>query len=74
MTSLIHELDTVVLLRDIPEAGLYTGDFGAVVHSHPDAFEVEFVAPSGETIALQTLSPHDIRIARDDDLAKRPVG
>jgi len=30
-TPHFHELDTVVLLRDVPEAGLRAGDLGAVV-------------------------------------------
>jgi hypothetical protein len=36
---------------------------GAVVHSYPDgaAFEVEFVTAAGETVALLTLTPRDIR-------------
>ena len=76
MTQLFRELDSVVLVRDLPEAGLRAGDLGAVVHVHtPDAFEVEFVVASGRMIALRTLSPEDVRIASDDDvLAARPVG
>lgn len=74
MTNPIRELDTVVLLRDIPEAGLRAGDLGAVVHAYLNAFEVEFVGPSGRTTALRTLSAHDVRVARVDDLATRPVG
>jgi len=75
MTQRFHELDSVVLMRDLPDAGLRVGDLGAVVHVHtPDAFEVEFVAASGETIALRTVSAKDLRIAGDDDvLATRPV-
>jgi hypothetical protein len=74
MTRPIHELDSVVLTRDLPDAGLRVGDLGAVVHVYaPDAFEVEFVAASGETLAVRTLSADDVRIARDDDVATRPV-
>ena len=60
---MIHELDTVVLLRDIEEYGLVQGDVGAVVHCYEkgDAFEVEFVTAGGETVALLTLLPEDIR-------------
>jgi hypothetical protein len=48
-----HELDTVVLLRDVPEAGLRAGDLGAVVHVYDaEALEVEFVTASGRTQAL----------------------
>jgi hypothetical protein len=74
-----HTLDTVVLTRDIPEAGLRAGDLGAVVQlygpeSEPDALDVEFVTAAGRTQALQTLSPADVRRVRDDDLlAVRPA-
>jgi hypothetical protein len=69
MTSLFHELDTVVLLKDVPEAGLRAGDLGAVVLVYgSDALEVEFVTASGRTQALLTLPVHDVRPVRDDDL------
>ncbi len=69
MTGSIHELDTVVLARDIPEANLRTGDLGAVVHVHGHAMiEVEFVTAAGRTQAVQTLSMNDVRPVRDDDL------
>ena len=60
---MIRELDTVALTRDLPEHGLAAGDVGAVVHRYGDgeAFEVEFVTTSGETVSLLTLSPADIR-------------
>jgi hypothetical protein len=64
-----HELDTVVLLRDLPEAGLRTGDLGAVVQVYAgEALEVEFVTASGRTQALLTLNARDVRGVRDDDL------
>jgi Domain of unknown function (DUF4926) len=65
-----RELETVVLLRDVPEAGLRAGDLGAVVlaHHRGDAFEVEFVTASGRTQALLTLGADDLRAVRDDDL------
>lgn len=73
MTQPFRELDSVVLVRDLPEAGLCAGDLGAVVHVHaPDALEVEFAAASGRMVALRTLSPEDVRSANDDDV--RPVG
>jgi hypothetical protein len=62
-------LDTVVLTRDIPHAGLRRGDLGAIVEVHgPNAFEVEFVAASGRTQALVTLTEDDIRHVEDSDL------
>lgn len=64
-----HELDTVVLLRDVPDAGLRSGDLGAVVQIYgADALEVEFVTASGRTQALLTLPVNDVRPVRDDDL------
>ena len=62
-------LDTVVLKRDVPQAGLRVGDLGAIVEIHDsDHFEVEFVAASGRTEALVTLRSDDIRHVNDRDL------
>ena len=79
MTPTYRELDTVVLTRDLPEAGLRAGDLGAVVLVYgpaaaPEALEVEFVTAAGRTQALRTLEPGDVRPVRDDDLlAVRPA-
>jgi hypothetical protein len=69
------ELETVVLVRDVPEAGLRTGDLGAVVQVYsPEAYEVEFVTAAGGTQALLTLNAKDLRAVSDDDLlAVRPA-
>jgi len=62
-------LDTVVLVRDIPEHGLCAGDLGAVVEVYPpDGLEVEFVTASGRTKALVTLKSSDVRPIADSDL------
>lgn len=60
---MFDELDTVVLKKDLKEHGLKKGDLGTIVHVYDDkkAFEVEFVAASGKTIALMTLTPEDVR-------------
>ena len=69
MTERFHELETVVLLRDLPEAGLRSGDLGAIVLVFgEEALEVEFVTASGRTQALLTLPVNDVRPVRDDDL------
>jgi hypothetical protein len=69
MAALFQELDTVVLVRDLPDVGLCSGDLGAVVHVYGDeAVEVEFVTASGRSQALLTLPVSDIRQVRDDDL------
>jgi hypothetical protein len=75
VTAPFRELDTVVLLRDLPESGLRAGDLGAVVQAYsPAAVEVEFVTASGRTQALLTLETRDLRAVRDDDLlAVRPA-
>lgn len=72
---MFSELDAVVLDRDVPEHGLRRGDVGAiVVVLAPDTFEVEFVAASGRTQALVTLSAADVRSIGDNDLiAVRPL-
>jgi hypothetical protein len=71
-------LDTVVLLRDLPEHNLRAGDLGAVVEVHKGGgLEVEFVTASGHTTALVTLRDTDVRPV-DSDLvtvrtAERPA-
>ncbi len=63
------ELDTVVLVRDLPEHGLRQGDLGAVVQIYePDAIEVEFVTAAGKTEALVTLDIKDVRQVVETDL------
>ena len=72
---MFNQLDTVVLTRDIPDAGLRRGDLGAIVEVYGlNAFEVEFVAASGRTQALVTLTAQDIRHVGDEDLVSvRPL-
>jgi Domain of unknown function (DUF4926) len=62
-------LDTVVLVRDVLDAGLRKGDLGAVVEAYgPNAFEVEFVAASERTQAFVTLCASALRYVDDHDL------
>jgi hypothetical protein len=62
-------LDTVVLIRDLPERGLRRGDLGAIVEIYePDGLELEFVTASGRTVALVTIRADDVRPVADDDL------
>jgi hypothetical protein len=69
------ELDTVVLNADIPAYGLKRGDVGAVVFVYaPDAIEVEFVLPNGQTQAVLTLHTDQLRpVDRNDMLSVRRV-
>lgn len=62
-------LETVVLIRDLPEYGLRAGDLGAIVELYDhQAVEVEFVSASGRTQALVTLRADDCRAVADEDL------
>jgi uncharacterized protein DUF4926 len=72
---MFNVLDTVVLMRDVADAGVRRGDLGAIVEVYgPNAFEVEFVAASGRTHALVALTGNDLRHVRDEDLVSvRPV-
>jgi hypothetical protein len=65
----IRPLETVVLVRDLPEHDLREGDLGTVVAVYePDGLEVEFVTAAGKTQALLTLSVDDVRSVIDTDL------
>jgi len=67
---MIRELDTIVLAHDIEEYDLKSGDIGAVVHSYKNnmAYEVEFITGEGETIAVLTLAPDDVRPMREREI------
>lgn len=60
---MIRELDAVALTRDHPESGLEAGDVGRVVfcYTSGEAFEVEFLAGDGSTLAVLTVEKHEIR-------------
>lgn len=68
---MIHEHDTVVLTEDLPSERLKAGDVGAVVHVHSagESYEVEFVTLTGETVAVTTLGPGQLRAVGAGDLA-----
>lgn len=65
-------LDTVALLRDVPELGLRKGQVGAVVEElDVVTVEVEFVDSSGDTIALTPLARKDLlRLAYERQAAE----
>lgn len=52
---MIKELDLIILKKDVKEHGLQAGDIGTVVYVSEKAVEAEFIAASGETIAVLTL-------------------
>ena len=67
---MINELETVALTRDLPQHGLLKDDLGAVVVVYDQrAYEVEFVALDGKTIALVTLPEDAIRAVRAREIA-----
>lgn len=70
------ELDTVVLLRDMPEHGVRAGDLGTVVGVHASGqLSVEFVNATGGTEALLLLETSEVRaVAASDVIAVRPAG
>jgi hypothetical protein len=59
---MMKELDPIVLTSDLPEFGLRAGDLGTVVlvHQH-GGYEVEFVTLDGETVAVISLAPAQVR-------------
>jgi len=64
-----REHDCIVLTEDQPANDLKAGDVGTVVHVHCDSagYEVEFITLAGETVAVVTLLPAQLRpIARRD--------
>jgi hypothetical protein len=73
---MIQELDRVVLTESLPEYGLESGDVGTVVLVHREGagYEVEFMTLTGETLAIASLFPAQVRpIARYEIAHARPV-
>ncbi len=73
---MIKELDSIVLMGDLPEHGLSEGDLGTVVLVHGEAgYEVEFVTLEGETLAVVSLSADKVRPISPGEIAHaRAVG
>ena len=68
---MIQEHDCVVLTQDFPDEGLQTGDIGTVIHIHEvgAGYEVEFMTLAGETVAIATLLPGQLRPIAKRDIA-----
>ncbi|MEW6690164.1 MAG: DUF4926 domain-containing protein [Pseudomonadota bacterium] len=68
---MIRELDDVILECDLPEHGLARGDVGTVVlvHSGAQAYEVEFTALDGATVAIVTLAASQVRPVGQGEIA-----
>ena len=67
---MIKEHDRIVLLKDLPEDGLQSGDVGTVIHIHRqgEAFEIEFMTLDGGTVAVVTLLSSQIRAVSKRDI------
>ena len=67
---MIKEHDFVVLAQDLPEQSLKAGDIGTVINIHENAagYELEFLTLAGETIAIVTLLPTQIRPAASREI------
>jgi Domain of unknown function (DUF4926) len=62
----------VILLRDLPESGVYMGDIGTVVERHEvpgleTGYSVEFFDMLGNTVAVATLFMSDLRLPTRED-------
>jgi hypothetical protein len=68
---MINEHDSIVLTEDLPQAGLEAGDIGVVVHIHgrSEGYEVEFMTLTGDTVAVVTLKPDQVREIDRRDVA-----
>jgi len=68
---MIKELDRVVLADRIDETDLEIGDIGTVVfvYKHQKGYEVEFMTLTGETVAVVSVLPSQIRKIRDREIA-----
>jgi hypothetical protein len=68
---MVKELDTIVLAEDLPKYGLKRGDLGTVVLLHDGrGYEVEFVTLDGETLAIVSLRPEQIRPVGQREIAQ----
>lgn len=67
---MMKELDSAVLTTDLPEFGLSAGDLGTVVLVHGnEGYEVEFVTLDGETLAVVSLRPEQLRRVEPREIA-----
>ena len=66
------EHDCVVLTADLPAEALLAGDVGTVIHVHKGdvGYEVEFMTLTGQTIAVATVLPNQLRPVSARDVAR----
>lgn len=71
---MIKELSTVALIEDLPGYGLKRGDLGTVVLVHSEqGYEVEFMTLAGETLAVVSLRPDQVRELGRREIAQARV-
>ena len=68
---MIKEHDCVVLTEDLAAEGLKAGDIGTVIYIHASGagYEVEFMTLAGQTFAVVTLLPTQVRAITPRDVA-----
>ncbi len=66
----MKEFDLISLTESFPEYGLEKGDVGAIVAVYDEGkgYEIEFTTYTGETIAVITVQPHQIRSLGEKEL------
>jgi hypothetical protein len=59
----IKQYDRIVLTQDLPNSVLKNGDVGTVVeiYKNDEAYEVEFFALDGSTVAVETVPAHLVK-------------
>lgn len=68
--DMFKEHDTVVLTGDILNEQLKSGDVGTIIHIYNQgaAFEVEFLTLAGDTVAIATVFPSQVRPVSGQDI------
>lgn len=72
---MIERFSTVILTEDLPDGELVDGDSGTVIDIYDDgaAYEIEFFALSGDTIAVATVESKMVRPATKEDVTHSRV-
>lgn len=67
----MQELDQVVVVEDLTDMPVRAGDIGTVVHVYAanQAYEVEFISLTGQTIGVATLAADKVRAIHDGEIA-----
>ncbi|MES2308097.1 MAG: DUF4926 domain-containing protein [Verrucomicrobiota bacterium] len=62
---LLHRMDEVALLKDLPEHGLRFGETGVVIQTTPNGLcDIEFVNEGGESIILKEFPKEELVLVR----------